>query len=149
MFTVFAAASPPTQAMSPGALPLQADLRGYDHFVVTPHAGEYKRMGGDYDYDHPMDLMRAARDWAQKMNLNLVLNYWGNTNRTYHHTAPTNSLFALHEALCTLPMKRLVEPAARAARRASSGSSTPPTAPRRRSTAATAEASRTRNLTKA
>ncbi len=53
--------------------PLQSDLRGYDHFVVTPHAGEYKRMGGDYDYDHPLDLMRAARDWSQKMNLNLVL----------------------------------------------------------------------------
>lgn len=53
--------------------PLQADLRGYDHFVVTPHAGEYKRMGGDYDYDHPLDLIRAARLWSQKMNLNLVL----------------------------------------------------------------------------
>lgn len=33
------------------------------------------------------------------MDLNLVLNYWGATNRTYHHTAPTNGLFALHEAL--------------------------------------------------
>lgn len=36
------------------------------------------------------------------MDLNLVLNYWGNTNRTYHHTAPTNSLFALHESLLVL-----------------------------------------------
>ena len=36
------------------------------------------------------------------MDLNLVLNYWGNTNRTYHHTAPTNGLFALHEALLLL-----------------------------------------------
>ncbi len=25
--------------------------------------------------------------------------HWGATTRTYHHTAPTNSLFALHEAL--------------------------------------------------
>ena len=33
------------------------------------------------------------------MDLNLVLNYWGATNRTYHHTAPTNGLFALHESL--------------------------------------------------
>lgn len=36
------------------------------------------------------------------MDLNLVLNYWGNTNRTYHHTAPTNGLFALHESLLLL-----------------------------------------------
>ena len=36
------------------------------------------------------------------MDLTLVLNYWGSTNRTYHHTAPTNGLFALHEALLLL-----------------------------------------------
>jgi ADP-dependent NAD(P)H-hydrate dehydratase / NAD(P)H-hydrate epimerase len=53
--------------------PLQADLRGYEHFVVTPHAGEYKRMGGEYEYAQPLDLMRAARTWSQKMNLNLLL----------------------------------------------------------------------------
>lgn len=33
------------------------------------------------------------------MDMNLLLGYWGATNRTYHHTAPTNSLFGLHEAL--------------------------------------------------
>jgi len=33
------------------------------------------------------------------MDMNLLLGYWGATSRTYHHTAPTNSLFALHEAL--------------------------------------------------
>jgi len=33
------------------------------------------------------------------MDMNLLLGYWGNTTRTYHHTAPGNSLFALHEAL--------------------------------------------------
>ena len=53
--------------------PLQPDLRGYENFVVTPHAGEYKRMGGEYDYGHPLDLMRAARAWSQKTNLNLLL----------------------------------------------------------------------------
>ena len=36
------------------------------------------------------------------MDLNLVLGYWGETTRTYHHTAPINSLFALHEALLLL-----------------------------------------------
>ncbi len=33
------------------------------------------------------------------MDMNLLSSYWGATARTYHHTAPTNSLFALHEAL--------------------------------------------------
>jgi alanine-glyoxylate transaminase/serine-glyoxylate transaminase/serine-pyruvate transaminase len=33
------------------------------------------------------------------MDMNLLLGYWGTTTRTYHHTAPTNALFALHEAL--------------------------------------------------
>jgi len=36
------------------------------------------------------------------MDLNLVLGYWGETTRTYHHTAPINSLFALHESLLML-----------------------------------------------
>jgi alanine-glyoxylate transaminase/serine-glyoxylate transaminase/serine-pyruvate transaminase len=35
------------------------------------------------------------------MDLNLLLGYWG-TTRTYHHTAPTNALYALHEALVML-----------------------------------------------
>ena len=33
------------------------------------------------------------------MDMNLLLGYWGDTTRTYHHTAPTNSLLGLHEAL--------------------------------------------------
>ena len=33
------------------------------------------------------------------MDLNLVLDYWSATQRTYHHTAPGNSLYGLHEAL--------------------------------------------------
>ena len=33
------------------------------------------------------------------MDMNLLFNYWNAGTRTYHHTAPTNALFALHEAL--------------------------------------------------
>src|SRR5919202_1761394 len=33
------------------------------------------------------------------MDMNLLLGYWNASTRTYHHTAPTNGLFALHEAL--------------------------------------------------
>lgn len=37
------------------------------------------------------------------MDLNLVMNYWGEeAQRSYHHTAPINSLYALHEALLIL-----------------------------------------------
>ncbi|MEP7157260.1 MAG: alanine--glyoxylate aminotransferase family protein [Betaproteobacteria bacterium] len=46
------------------------------------------------------DNGKRVQSWF--MDLNLVINYWGNTNRTYHHTAPTNSLFALHESLLVL-----------------------------------------------
>jgi alanine-glyoxylate transaminase/serine-glyoxylate transaminase/serine-pyruvate transaminase len=37
------------------------------------------------------------------MDLNLVLGYWsGEGKRTYHHTAPINPLYGLHEALVML-----------------------------------------------
>ena len=48
-----------------------------------------------------VEHVRARRDKIHSwfMDMNLLLGYWGATTRTYHHTAPTNSLFALHEAL--------------------------------------------------
>jgi len=54
--------------------------------------------------DRFVERVKARTDKVHSwfMDLNLVLNYWGNTNRTYHHTAPTNSLFALHESLLVL-----------------------------------------------
>lgn len=36
------------------------------------------------------------------MDISLLLNYWGSSTRTYHHTAPTNALYGLHEALLML-----------------------------------------------
>lgn len=37
------------------------------------------------------------------MDLNLILSYWsGSTKRVYHHTAPINSIYALHESLLML-----------------------------------------------
>jgi alanine-glyoxylate transaminase/serine-glyoxylate transaminase/serine-pyruvate transaminase len=54
--------------------------------------------------DRFIERVKARSDKVHSwfMDLNLVLNYWGNTNRTYHHTAPTNGLFALHESLLLL-----------------------------------------------
>lgn len=36
------------------------------------------------------------------LDLNLVMGYWGSGKRTYHHTAPINPLYGLHEALVML-----------------------------------------------
>ena len=37
------------------------------------------------------------------LDLNLVMGYWGSgAKRAYHHTAPINALYALHEALVIL-----------------------------------------------
>ena len=54
--------------------------------------------------DRFVERVKARKEKVHSwfMDLNLVLNYWGSTNRTYHHTAPTNGLFALHEALLLL-----------------------------------------------
>ena len=48
-----------------------------------------------------VEYVKARKDKIHSwfMDMNLLLGYWGATTRTYHHTAPTNSLFALHEAL--------------------------------------------------
>ena len=36
------------------------------------------------------------------LDLNLVMGYWGSGKRAYHHTAPINALYGLHEALVIL-----------------------------------------------
>jgi len=48
-----------------------------------------------------VEYVKARKDKIHSwfMDMNLLLGYWGATTRTYHHTAPTNALFALHEAL--------------------------------------------------
>jgi alanine-glyoxylate transaminase / serine-glyoxylate transaminase / serine-pyruvate transaminase len=51
-----------------------------------------------------VDYVKARKDKIRSwfMDMNLLLGYWAATTRTYHHTAPTNSLFALHEALLVI-----------------------------------------------
>jgi alanine-glyoxylate transaminase / serine-glyoxylate transaminase / serine-pyruvate transaminase len=51
-----------------------------------------------------VDYVKARKDKIHSwfMDMNLLLGYWGATNRTYHHTAPTNALLGLHEALLLL-----------------------------------------------
>jgi alanine-glyoxylate transaminase/serine-glyoxylate transaminase/serine-pyruvate transaminase len=52
--------------------------------------------------DRAIEKIKARKTPVQSwfMDLNLVLGYWsGEGKRTYHHTAPINPLYGLHEAL--------------------------------------------------
>ncbi|MEE8308067.1 MAG: alanine--glyoxylate aminotransferase family protein [Gammaproteobacteria bacterium] len=55
--------------------------------------------------DQAADTIRnrpiKAQSWF--LDLNLIMGYWGDSDqRAYHHTAPINALYALHEALLLL-----------------------------------------------
>lgn len=55
--------------------------------------------------DRALERIRNRKTKVQSwfLDLNLVLGYWaGDGKRTYHHTAPVNTLYALHEALVIL-----------------------------------------------
>jgi alanine-glyoxylate transaminase/serine-glyoxylate transaminase/serine-pyruvate transaminase len=52
-----------------------------------------------------VDVITSRKTKVQSwfLDLNLVLGYWGSgAKRTYHHTAPVNTLYGLHEALVVL-----------------------------------------------
>ena len=51
-----------------------------------------------------LEKVRARKTKCQSwfMDLNLVLPYWEGGARTYHHTAPINPLYGLHESLVML-----------------------------------------------
>jgi len=55
--------------------------------------------------DRAMEVVKGRKTKVQSwfLDLNLVLGYWGGGGkRAYHHTAPINTLYALHEALVIL-----------------------------------------------
>lgn len=53
---------------------------------------------------HAVEKIRSRKSpcpsWFQ--DLDLVMGYWSGAKRTYHHTAPVNPLYGLHEALVML-----------------------------------------------
>ncbi|PJA33289.1 MAG: alanine--glyoxylate aminotransferase [Zetaproteobacteria bacterium CG_4_9_14_3_um_filter_53_7] len=52
-----------------------------------------------------VEVIRGRKSRVQSwfLDLNLVMGYWGaGSKRAYHHTAPVNALYALHEALVIL-----------------------------------------------
>lgn len=46
---------------------------GLEQFILTPHAGEYRRMGGGQPEDAPMELVAGARAFAEARGFTLVL----------------------------------------------------------------------------
>jgi alanine-glyoxylate transaminase/serine-glyoxylate transaminase/serine-pyruvate transaminase len=51
------------------------------------------------------DVIKSRKTKVQSwfMDLNLVMGYWGSgAKRAYHHTAPINALYGLHESLVIL-----------------------------------------------
>ncbi len=51
--------------------------------------------------DSAVNMIKSRKTKVQSwfMDVGLLLNYWSGSNRTYHHTAPINALYGLHEAL--------------------------------------------------
>jgi alanine-glyoxylate transaminase/serine-glyoxylate transaminase/serine-pyruvate transaminase len=55
--------------------------------------------------EHALEKVRNRKSKVQSwfLDLNLVMGYWGEgAKRAYHHTAPINALYSLHEALLIL-----------------------------------------------
>lgn len=57
---------------------------------------------------------RSTRVQSWFLDMNLIMSYWGTgEQRSYHHTAPVNSLYALHESLVLLKEEGLEQSWAR------------------------------------
>ncbi len=66
--------------------------------------------------ERALERVKSRKQRAQSwfMDLNLVLGYWGSgAKRTYHHTAPINALYGLHESLVMLQEEGLEQSWAR------------------------------------
>ena len=60
--------------------------------------------------ERAVEKVRKRRSKVQSwfLDTNLVMEYWGgDSSRAYHHTAPVNSLYALHESLVILQQEGL------------------------------------------
>lgn len=90
-----------------GGTPIKVDEWGID----AVYSGTQKCLSCTPGLS-PVSFSDAAVDKIKKrqapvqswfLDLNLVMGYWGSgAKRAYHHTAPINTLYALHEALVIL-----------------------------------------------
>lgn len=86
-----------------GGVPLYVDKWGLD----VAYAGTQKCLScppglapltlNERALQRIRDRREKPRTWF--LDLNLLLGYWGTGKRVYHHTAPVNLLYGLHEAL--------------------------------------------------
>ena len=90
-----------------GGIPLHADAWGADAI----YSGSQKCLGAPPGLspltfsEKAVAALKARRTPVQSwfLDLGLVMGYWqGSGARAYHHTAPINMLYALHEALVML-----------------------------------------------
>ncbi len=90
-----------------GGMPLYVDDWGLD----AVYSGTQKCLSAPPGLspvtfgERALEKLRNRRTKVQSwfLDLNLVLGYWGSGGkRAYHHTAPINALYALHEALLLL-----------------------------------------------
>ncbi|MFQ5487935.1 MAG: pyridoxal-phosphate-dependent aminotransferase family protein [Gammaproteobacteria bacterium] len=89
-----------------GGIPLYADQWGVD----AVYSGTQKCLSctpGLSPVSFSEQAVEKIRKRSQKvqswfLDLNLVMGYWGGGKRAYHHTAPINALYGLHEALLIL-----------------------------------------------
>ena len=66
--------------------------------------------------DTAVHAIRARTQKAQSwfLDMNLIMGYWGEgAKRSYHHTAPVNAVYAIHEALLMLEEEGLEASVAR------------------------------------
>ncbi|MEO7935470.1 MAG: alanine--glyoxylate aminotransferase family protein [Dokdonella sp.] len=87
-----------------GGIPLRVDAWGCD----AVYSGSQKCLSAPPGLspltfsDRAVAALKARKSPVQSwfLDLSLVMNYWqGSGARAYHHTAPINMLYALHEAL--------------------------------------------------
>ncbi len=101
-----------------GGIPLEVDAWGAD----AVYAGTQKCLSAPPGIspitlsERAVSAIRARNNPVQSwfLDLNLVMAYWGGEGaRTYHHTAPVNALYGLHEALVMLQEEGLEQAWAR------------------------------------
>ena len=66
--------------------------------------------------DAAVEVIRARTQKVQSwfLDMNLIMGYWGEgAKRSYHHTAPVNAVYAIHEALIMLEEEGLEASVAR------------------------------------
>jgi alanine-glyoxylate transaminase/serine-glyoxylate transaminase/serine-pyruvate transaminase len=84
-----------------GGSPLKVDEWGLD----AVFSGSQKCLLSPLTLnDRAVDKIKQRKTRVQSwfLDLNLLMGYWGSGMRAYHHTAPINTLYGLHEALAML-----------------------------------------------